>query len=296
MNENAVCAVIVTFRPGPEALGNLAKVRPQVQGLVVVDNGSSEEALAPFRAASKDHDFALIENGENLGIATALNIGVRWARSQGYPFVVLFDQDSVVTDAFIENMLSKYLSHPDKESIAIVTPVHFEVGRGPSRNQTYDKDGSILVTITSGSLVPCQIFDRCGWFEDELIIDMVDMEYCLHARSLGFQILLAESATLLHRVGDPQYHYLAGRGPFRASNHSPQRRYYMTRNLIIIIVRHWKQYPEWSRGILKFLIRDAIIVCLFEKQRGRKLPNMVRGLLDAMRGRMGMVVNLSSSR
>ncbi len=292
MEANHVCAVIVTYHPKSDALENLAKVRPQVQSLVVVDNGSSTEALAPFRAASGDLDFTLIENAKNLGIATALNIGVRWARSQGYQFVILFDQDSTVTDGIIDNMLSEYLSHSNRETIAIVTPVHSEKGRGLTHNQYLDKDGSILVTITSGSLMPCQIFDRCGWFEDELVIDVVDFEYCLRVRSLGFRILLAGSATLLHRAGDPQYHYLAGHGPFRASNHSPQRRYYMTRNRLVIIARYWKRYPEWCRRKLKFLIKDSIIVCLFEEQRGRKLANMARGFLDAMRGRMGMVVNL----
>ena len=119
---NSVCAVIVTFRPKADALENLAKVRPQVQGLVVVDNGSSAEALAPFRAAIGDLDFTLIENGENLGIATALNIGVRWAQSKDYEFVALFDQDSTVSEGFIETMLSKYRSQIEPDIYAIVTP------------------------------------------------------------------------------------------------------------------------------------------------------------------------------
>ncbi len=82
MNTHDTCAVIVTFHPPPAVLENLAKVRFQVEGLVVVDNGSSSLSLAPFRAAMCEMKFTLIENGANLGIAAALNIGVRWARSQ----------------------------------------------------------------------------------------------------------------------------------------------------------------------------------------------------------------------
>ena len=41
--QNGVCAVIVAFRPRVEDLGNLADVRPQVQDLVVVDNGSPKK-------------------------------------------------------------------------------------------------------------------------------------------------------------------------------------------------------------------------------------------------------------
>ena len=74
MSPNQVCAVIVTFRPRAEDLGNLARVRPQVEDLVVVDNGSPGEELLLLRAASRELNFALIENGQNLGIAAALNI------------------------------------------------------------------------------------------------------------------------------------------------------------------------------------------------------------------------------
>ncbi len=81
--KNSVCAVIVSFRPRREDLGNLARVRPQVEHLVVVDNGSPEEQLHLLRAASHELDFALIENGQNLGIAAALNVGVKWAQANG---------------------------------------------------------------------------------------------------------------------------------------------------------------------------------------------------------------------
>jgi hypothetical protein len=64
--QNGVCAVIVAFRPKVEDLGNLAEVRPQVQHLVVVDNGSAEETLKSLRTASRVLKFVLIENGENL--------------------------------------------------------------------------------------------------------------------------------------------------------------------------------------------------------------------------------------
>ena len=43
-------AIVVTFHPRPEYLQNLAKIRTQVDVLVVVDNGSSSEQLQIGRA------------------------------------------------------------------------------------------------------------------------------------------------------------------------------------------------------------------------------------------------------
>ena len=54
MSPNTVCAVIVTFRPRAQDFVNLAKLRPQVEKLVVVDNGSSDQALQQLRMASHE--------------------------------------------------------------------------------------------------------------------------------------------------------------------------------------------------------------------------------------------------
>ncbi len=63
MFPNAVCAVIVTFRPRAQDFANLARIRPQVEKLVVVDNGSSDQALQQLHMASQELNYALIENG-----------------------------------------------------------------------------------------------------------------------------------------------------------------------------------------------------------------------------------------
>ena len=44
-------AVVVTFRPRPEYLENLAELARQFDLLVVVDNGSTGDALISLRAA-----------------------------------------------------------------------------------------------------------------------------------------------------------------------------------------------------------------------------------------------------
>ena len=47
--QNGVCAVLVTFRPNEAVEANLAAIRPQVESLVVVDNGSSNQSVSWLR-------------------------------------------------------------------------------------------------------------------------------------------------------------------------------------------------------------------------------------------------------
>jgi rhamnosyltransferase len=292
MPKNGVCAVVITFRPAADVLMNLSKVRPQVQGLVVVDNGSPEESLAPFLAAERQMELTLIRNGQNLGIAAALNIGVRWAQSQGFERVVLFDQDSTVTDGFMQAMLDEYESHPQREKVAIVTPSQVERNTGRARVVGSSKDGGPLVAITSGSLMPIGIFDRCGWFEEDLIIDCVDHEYCLRARSLGYTLAHSRRAVLLVNVGTCQEYRVFGMRISSATHHSAKRRYYITRNRLVVVQRCWRQQPLWCYCAVRDIAKDTLKIALFETHRWSKLVNTARGIVDALLGRMGKVVDL----
>jgi len=292
MLENGVCAVVITFRPPPVVPGNLAITRPQVQGMVVVDNGSSPESLAPVAEASRALDIHLIENGANVGIASALNIGVRAARSQGYKFVALFDQDSTLSEGFIAKMVKEYETNPLREKIAIVTPKHMELETGEWDRPAFAEDGSPLIAITSGSLMPVEIFDRCGWFEDDLIIDRVDDEYCLRVRSMGYTIALCEEAHLHHSVGSPKMHSFLGLRQVKATHHGAKRYYYMTRNRIVMVKRYWRQYPQWCYLQARSVVRDLIVNFVVEPNRWSKLATTLRGIIDGILGRMGMVVQL----
>jgi rhamnosyltransferase len=291
MNKNSVCAVVVTFRPDESVLGNLAKVRQQVEGLVVVDNGSSAEALASLRRESLQMGFTLIENGANLGIATALNIGARWARSHSYNWVALFDQDSTVTDGYIAAMLDEHSRLSQPETVAIVTPKHVDRQTEQWQAPILDKNGDPHSAITSGSLMPVQIFDKCGWFEDNLIIDLVDDEYCMRIRSQGYRIAYASGAKLFHVVGHPQDYSVLG-VKFRVFHHNAQRRYYITRNSLVLALRYWRSDPRWSIGVVAYVFKQAAITLLVDNHRVKNLRYTLQAIADAFAGRLGKLVEL----
>jgi rhamnosyltransferase len=288
---SGTCAVVVTFRPQPAVLANLAKVRQQVEMVLVVDNGSSPESLAPFYALPADPGFTLIENRVNLGIAAALNAGARWAKAEGFEYVALFDQDSTVTDGFIQAMLATYELHPRRDRLAIVTPLQVERTTGLSRGQECAKDGGPLVAITSGSLMPTTVFDQCGWFEEELIIDGVDHEYCFRARAHGYTLAQCRDALLLVSVGSERCHEVLGL-KIMARHYSAKRRYYITRNRLVMVRRFWKEHPAWCYRALRDVLQETLKVIFFEEQRRSKLRNTARGIHDAVFGRMGKVVEL----
>jgi rhamnosyltransferase len=295
MNTNSVCAVLVTFFPKDEVLRNIATLRSQTEALVVVDNGSSSDLRAPLRAASRDLGFTLVENGNNRGIAAALNTGVQWALTRGYRWVALFDQDSTAAERMIEAMTHAYHSSPDPDKVAIVTPRHVEGPTGVWNRPLLFTDGgnSPMTAITSGSLIPARIFRQCGEFEEDLFIDCVDHEYSLRVRSLGYTILLCEDAILHHAVGAPEYQPLPGtRIRLRTLNHRAERRYYIARNEITLIRRYWARYPRWCFIEVLSWLREAIKTMLVEDDRRKKMSMIAAGIIDGFRGKLGPVVKI----
>jgi rhamnosyltransferase len=285
--DRSVGAVIVTYHPSLEMLASIPLVLQQVQGLVVVDNGSSSSELALLRAANESQSFALIENGENLGIAEALNQGVRWAQSRGFSWVVLFDQDSKITDGFIGNMFASWNSHPLRERIGSLHPLHTDPETGVAEViRRRAKDGGPVIAITSGALMPIWIFDKIGMFASEYFVDEVDAEYSFRIRAAGYLLADSPQAVLLHKVGHPKKNSLFGFG-FTPTHHSALRRYYMSRNRVVLYKKYLPVFPGWVLQAMHESLKDTVKCFLGEEDRGSKFRSFMLGTWDGLIGRMG---------
>jgi rhamnosyltransferase len=287
-----VCAVIVAFRPVEEHFQNALKARAQVGKLVVVDNGSSPQALAPFREARQAGLFHLIENGENLGVAAALNTGIRWAKAQGCDWVVLFDQDSTVTDGMIEALLAAYRADPDRERVGTVVPTYIDRFSGNEMPVERHKSGRILTVSTSSSLIPQSIFERCGDFREDFVIDQIDYEFCLRIVAAGYKIVQCRDARLLHSLGERREYGVGGKHLLTSTHHNARRRYYIMRNRVVLLRLYWRSFPRYCLNLFSLSWKDTVKILLVESDKGAKLKNTLKGVVDGVLGRMGKRVEL----
>lgn len=288
MSPQSVCAVVVTYHPSEAMVANLAEVRAQSQGLVVVDNHSNAEALRQIREASRTLGFHLIENDQNLGIAEALNQGVKWARDAGYPWVILFDQDSGLTPHFVEYMMETWESHPQRGRVCSVHPTYYdpEVAVVKDPVQQRASDGGPITSMTSGALMPVWVFDKLGWFDSDFFIDEVDAEYCYRIRAAGYIIADSKKAVLVHRTGHPErFHFLGF--TCRPTNHSAMRRYYMSRNRIVLYRRYFRVFPRFVLQQMHTELIETIKCFVADRNRLRKFRSFLLGSWDGLTGRMG---------
>jgi rhamnosyltransferase len=286
-----ICAVVVTYFPKAGCAENLAALAPQVGKLVIVDNGSSAQSLEPIEAAARELDATVVHLCANLGIAAALNAGLKFAAERGYRWLATFDQDSRATPGMLAEMAGVLASYPHADRVAVLSPCHVDRGLGFTvRERSSEATGSgwrvVTSVMTSGNLVSLEAAAAVGGFDDSLFIDYVDHDFCLRLRRHGYQILEATRATLLHSLGAMERRrFLFVR--VHVTNHPVVRRYYMSRNRLIVWRRYWRAEPRWVLRDVRHFLFEAAYVLLYEKQTGAKIAAIVRGLHDGLRNIRG---------
>ena len=291
MTDPSVCAIVVTYHPTVEMLDNVPLVLNQVNALVVVDNGSTASELAPWQVASRLHGFDLIQNAENLGIAEALNQGVHWAQRRGFPWVLLFDQDSKITDGYLETMFRSWKAHSDPERVSSIHPRYRDTTMGVEGVLRRAEDGGPIVAMTSGALMPIWIFEKIGYFRADYFVDEVDTEFCFRTRAAGYLLADSPTSVLLHHIGHPRKTSFLGLR-FTPTHHSALRRYYMSRNRLVVYKKYIWIFPRWVLPSIKDSIVETAKCFLGEEDRVRKLRNFLLGTWDGLTGRMGKRENL----
>jgi rhamnosyltransferase len=261
----------------------------QVGRVVVVDNGSAPSCRETLLEVGAQDDVSLITNNRNSGVATALNQGIEYARQHGYAWVLTLDQDSLPSDVMVSEQIAVYNDLDTRERIGII-------GAHPkdriTRATPYAKAcrGKCwveqAVVITSGSLMSLDAFEKVGPLREDFFIDGVDHEYCLRLRANGYRVLVACGAELLHSLGQPARRRFLGREVV-PTHHSYVRRYYLTRNRILITREHFYREPRWIAKQLVALVKSTILVVLFERDKQIKLKSTALGIWHGIIGRTG---------
>lgn len=286
-----ICAVVVTYFPRAESAENLRTLSEQSGTLLLVDNGSSSSSLDSLQGATQRPGTIIIRLGSNLGIAAALNVGLRFAHEHGYRWLGTFDQDSRAIPGMLQEMACALASYPRPEEVAVITPCHVEQRLNLKVGERVcETAGSgwrtIRSAMTSGNLVRVAAALSIGGFDETLFIDLVDHDFCLRLRRHGYQVLEATRARLLHSLGSMERRRLAFKR-VSVTHHPAIRRYYMSRNRIILWRRHWRHEPAWVLRDLRRFLSESLCIVLYERQTAGKLRMIIRGIGDAIRNRRG---------
>ena len=280
-----ICAIIVTHFPDaglPERVDSIAR---QVSAVLIIDNGSPGSSnITALRRLRSESPVEVVLNRDNLGVATALNQGLRWALDNRYHWALMLDQDTVIEGGIVAAFQAAYDQHPTRERIAVIGSNYWDPARQrelyrPTRCEVFVRRATV---ITSGSLLSMAAHETIGPFRDDFFIDHVDDEYCLRSRAKGFDVVLACPRVMVHVLGRSRARNLV---LFKTwtSNHPASRWYYMTRNHVVLIREYFLKEPKWVIRTLAHKAARILLMVLFEEDRSAKCRLLVRGVLDGLK-------------
>jgi rhamnosyltransferase len=257
-----------------------------------------------INALSPDQDISIYSSlsnsitflGENLGLATALNAIIKVFMSSASQYLFLFDQDSRISDGYIDGMINEYQSISSLDhSIVCLAPMLIDIKHRSRLATNAILDSSHLINTanptaaTSGCLFTQKSFSTVGVMDENLFIDGIDHDWCLRAWMSQCSIHFSTKVTLSHNMGDSFIKYGISLKPIHAN---PIRHYYIVRNSIYIIL--WKSSPIGWNLLEGFkTIRRVVGYPLLSGKKLLSLRMVVLGILHGILRRMGKLSSVS---
>lgn len=296
-----IFTVIVTYNSDLALLLNqLNSIKKQVDGIVYVDNGSKNKSqiINELECCSKDLNILILSNEENRGLGYAQNQGIDEAFKHGADHILLLDHDSIIESDFVYNLINiekSLLSNNIK--IGAVAPISYN----PDNNKLFPvsvwKLGGLWVKkiipqgnqylfasfiMASGTLVRKEVLLDVGFMDENLFVDTIDLEWACRVKSKGYELVVTPLAKMAHKIGDSRISFL-GRN---MSNHSPLRRYYLSRNCLLSF--KYKHIPTgFSIGGFARTIARFLIMLLKSSDRKAYWSYCLAGFRDGFIGRSG---------
>lgn len=289
------CAIIVTWKPDPTVLLSLLSDIAQQSDFLLLDNASDNAATFIDAAASISGCAGVVQLGSNIGLASALNAGLRQVQSLPYRHAILFDQDSRVPHDFFQGLLSAHqeaerqcgvriaavgprITHPETARRMPFTVFNRVFGRRDRRIQgstdIYESD----FLITSGCLIDLHHLDSIGLMKDSYFIDNVDLEWSFRAVDKGYLLVGTDRARLLHSIGEDDTNPLVKAGIMHS--HGPHRTYYSTRNRFDLYRQPHAPIGWKVRDLPRFVLKSLWLL-LFSDRRGDYWRSIRKGIADS---------------
>jgi len=250
-NLGSVLIVVLSYNSKEdslECLRSISRQRYADLGLLIIDNASTDGAPEAIRAA--DSGAALISLSENRGWAGGNNLGVKIAIENKYEYVLLLNNDTILNDDTVSHLMQRAvllepcLLHPaiyyhDQAEDAQLDP---SIGREDIDGSSNPSD-LFELDFAYGAclLIHTEIFRKIGLFDERFFLQLEETDFFLRAKKAGFRSFCFTGTRIYHK----ESRSFGGR-------RTPQKTYYITRNMLLILEKHHRTPASIIAGLKKF--------------------------------------------
>jgi len=229
-----------------KCLRSLENIKDPRMSVVVVDNGSNDN---PLPAVQTGFPWAhTVKNADNFGFAGGNNRGIEYALEHGADWVMLLNNDTIVSENFIERMADAVAAHPgysiigpvinymDEPETVMTDGVLFNMpgSRGFFMRKPVEVTSATPPTITEVDVVngccmmiAAPVFRSIGLIDERFFIYHEETDFCLRAKNAGYKSGVIGDQLVWHK----------GTSSFKKTGKALPR-YYDARNLVLVLAKH----------------------------------------------------------
>jgi GT2 family glycosyltransferase len=273
-----------------ECLHSLEKINYKAFKILVIDNGSSNDDCS--KLIENFPNIELIKSDKNLGFSGGNNLGIIHALKQNPDYILLLNNDTIITPYFLDLMTEVFEKHLDA---GIVSPI---INYYSDRNKIWSAGGKINklrsagisfqkinkmiqnefeVNFVSGCcmLIRKGVFEKVGLFDENYFLYVEDTDLCFRTIKAGYKIFVTKTTNIYHKVSQSS-----------SKNSSALPIYYTTRNRLYFSK---KNYPIFFL-LTSFYISLVMIIKIIAWLITAKVENIyavIKAYYDFLTNKMG---------
>jgi len=291
MNLNKKIAIIIVnwkqYELTINCLLSVQKVEYKNLKVILVDNESNYEKINKIK-----NDFSkveVIESKENLGFASANNIGIKYAIKNKFEYVMLLNNDTEVNKKFLTPLLNSFQKD---NSLGAVQPLIMNYNNRakvwnaggylnnffgfPYTNKLNNKKRQIDWITGCCIVLKTKVINKVGLMDEHFFAYYEDVDWSLRIKKLGYKLGVVESSVIFHH----------GTKSSKNSNFegdlSPFVHYLNIRNHIYLVKKHSDKFNFIGVLLYQFLKILFYSIYFIMRLRFSKLKMVYRGLNDGI--------------
>ncbi len=274
---------------------SLFKIKYKNWKIILVDNASTNDAIQEIHQWAKhksvDHLIHFILLQENLGFSGGNNAGMEYAIKNNADYVLLLNNDTIVTDDFLNHLIAtaqkikdvgllgckiKYFTETSKVWFS-GGYINFLKGCGSHYEDDYNDDRECDFITGCLMLIPSQVLKHVGLFDDRYFLLSEDTDLSYRIKKAGYRLVTTNKVVIYHKISTA----IGGR-------YSKRNQYYFHRNRMLFFKKFLWGYQKCLFYCLQFLlIIPAWIVVEVFKGNGKAIKWALLGYRDFILGKFG---------
>ena len=218
--------------------------------IFVIDNGSNNDES--IEILNKYPNVQTIRTEKNLGFAGGNNIAIKKALDEGFEYIMLLNNDTIVDKNFISYLVEVtnehtvalpnmfYYDYPEELWFG-GGKIHRLSGKVSHLQRADTKPYEINFATGCCVMVHRSVFEHCGLLSEEYFMYCEDMDFSIRLQQMGIKILMQPAAKIWHKVAKSS-----------PKNGNAFRIYYNTRNRLILVKKFTSYFTVFTLPYIKF--------------------------------------------